>query len=192
MVLLILIQSELFMYSNMLCLDLRARDIPVTTGSCYFYYLLLTYDYVDVIYLVIIVCIHNLHLLLKLIFLKKISNKLNSKSSEYCLCGSIARVFIGLLISRLYHFIGESIPFHMSYIVSQYHVHNEIYGRREVGSNINLPKSLSANNEPHARLVINEPNCYSSCQERLLAAFRDFNWEACSRFLVVCTDTRLP
>ena len=24
------------------------------------------------------------------------------------------------------------------------------------------------------------------------AAFRDFNWEACSRFLMVCTDTRLP
>ena len=24
------------------------------------------------------------------------------------------------------------------------------------------------------------------------AAFRDFNWEVCSRFLIVCTDTRLP
>ena len=24
------------------------------------------------------------------------------------------------------------------------------------------------------------------------AAFRDFNWEACSRFLMVCIDTRLP
>ena len=71
MVLLILIQSALFMYSNMLCLELRARDIPVTTGSCYFYYLLLTYDYVDVMYLLITVCIHNLHLLLKLIFLTK-------------------------------------------------------------------------------------------------------------------------
>ena len=24
------------------------------------------------------------------------------------------------------------------------------------------------------------------------AAFRDFNWEACSRFMMACTDTRLP
>ena len=53
--------------------------------------------------------------------------KLNSKISKYCLCGAIARGVIGSCISRVYHFIGVSIPFHMPFIVSQYHDHNEKY-----------------------------------------------------------------
>ena len=45
--------------------------------------------------------------------------KLCTKSSEYCLCGAIAR---GLLIVP---FIGVSIPFDMPLIMCQYHDHNE-------------------------------------------------------------------
>ena len=45
----------------------------------------------------------------------------------------IAWGLIGLYISRSYHFIGASIPFHMPCIVSQYHDLNEKYGQENGG-----------------------------------------------------------
>ena len=50
----------------------------------------------------------------------------------------------------------------MPLIVSQYHDHNEIYERREVGSSRNLgPAVPIVSHSSQARLVINELNCYS-------------------------------
>ena len=59
-------------------------------------------------------------------------------------CGAIPRGLIGLLISRLYHFIGVSIPFHIPLIVSEYHDHNEKYGAErwgpaEICQNLSVP-----------------------------------------------------
>ena len=61
---------------------------------------------------------------------------------------------------------------------------------REVGSSRNLPKSLSANSEPQitGRSSMNSI-VTPDVRRGFWAAFLDFNWEACSRFLMVCTDT---
>ena len=67
--------------------------------------------------------------------------KLNSKSSEYCLCGAIVRGLIRLLIRKLYHFIGVSIPVHLPLLCPIFMIRprEERWGPAEICQHLSVP-----------------------------------------------------
>ena len=86
------------------------------------------------------------------------SHKLNSKSSEYCLCGPIALAFIGL-----WHCTGFNSLSYANYctniiITTKIRPSEERWGPAEICQNLSVP---IVSHSSQARLVINELNCYS-------------------------------